>query len=244
MDITAADPVTAWWKMTTAVMNQPRSASFHTVAHIGTADIALGAVEIVDALLSERHLQSVGTVANTIFPTAIAAGCDSVAELGDRYRALYPRLRQFTKNKQGTYFGRLVAYPQGSDTKDQLTHTVDKLRTEAAGNHFSSRYECAIYHPESDSTQTMGFPCLSSCAFHLDAQERTVHLLAVYRNQYLIERGLGNYIGLANLRDYIAREAGLEPGELMVVAGHASVDVGKTALRPVLEEIAELIGAG
>lgn len=242
MEVNAADPLTAWWKMTAAVVTQPRFTGFHTVARIGTGDIDAEAIRLVDELLASRQLQSVETVANTIFPAAMAHGCADVAELGDRYRTLYPRLRQFSKNKQGTYFGRLVAYPIADGTKDQLAHTVDKLRTEAAGNHLSSRYECSIYHPESDSTQTMGFPCLSSCAFHLDAHTQTVHLLATYRNQYLVERGLGNYIGLTNLRNYVAREARLEPGELMVVAGHAVVDGAKTPLRLVLDRISELVG--
>jgi hypothetical protein len=70
-----------------------------------------------------------------------------------------------------------------------------------------------------------------------------VHLLATYRNQYLVERGLGNYIGLANLRDYVAVQAGLAPGELMVVAGHAIADGPKTPLRSLLDRLAETTGA-
>ncbi len=243
MEIAAADPVTAWWEMTSALIDVPRSEAFHTVARIGTDPLPAGSLDPVDALLRERHLQSVGTVANTIFPSAMAHGCADVVALGERYRALYQRLRMFSKNTNGTYFGRLVAYPIDGGTKDQLVHTVEKLRTEAASTHRSSRYECCVYHSETDSSRAMGFPCLSSCAFHVDHHAQLVHMLATYRNQHLVERGLGNYLGLARLRDYIASEAGLVPGELMVVAGHAFVDGPKGTLRDILDQVAALIGA-
>lgn len=242
MEISAADPVTAWWGMVSTLIDLPRSEAFHTIARVGNDQVPVGGIELVDALLQRRRLQSVGTVANTIFPAAIAAGCADVVALGERYRSLYPRLRMFSKNGNGTYFGRLVAYPVGGGTKDQLLHTVEKLRTEEASTHRTSRYECCVYHPETDSSRAMGFPCLSSCAFHLDHHAQKVHLIATYRNQHLVERGLGNYLGLARLRDYIAGQAGLAPGELMVVAGHAWVDGAKGTLRDVLRDVAELIG--
>ncbi len=241
MEITAADPATAWWKMTNALIDLPRSEAFHTVARIGGQPIPAGVVVLVDALLGERHHQSVSTVANTIFPATMARGLD-VAALGERYREVYPRLRQYSKNANGTYFGRLVAYPDSAGSKDQLTETVEKLKTEATGTHRTSRYECPIYHPRTDSKRAMGFPCLSSCAFHLDYHGQQVHLLATYRNQHLVERGLGNYVGLGRLRDYVAAEAGLAPGELMIVAGHAKVDGAKGSLRDVLERIVAQIG--
>lgn len=243
MEISAADPVTAWWKMTSTLIELPRSEAFHTVARIGSEPVPARATEPVDALLMRRRLQSVVTVANTIFPLAIAEGCSDVVALGERYRAVYPRLRMFSRNAYGTYFGRLVAYPVNGGTKDQLVHTVEKLRTEGASTHRSSRYECCVYHPETDSSRAMGFPCLSSCAFHLDPHARRVHLLATYRNQHLVERGLGNYIGLARLRDYTASEVGLASGELMIVAGHARVDGAKGDLRKALSQVAEAIGA-
>ena len=49
-------------------------------------------------------------------------------------------------------------------------------------------------------------------------------MLGQYRNQYLIERGYGNYLGLAQLQCYVARSVGLDPGELMILASHAILD--------------------
>jgi thymidylate synthase len=114
---------------------------------------------------------------------------------------------------------------------------VDKLRCEIGSSRRSSRYECSVYHPETDSNRAMGFPCLSSVAFHLDCGEQTLHLAATYRNQHLVERGYGNYLGLSRLRDYVAVAAGLASGELMVVAGHARADGRRTELRALLAEL-------
>jgi thymidylate synthase len=68
----------------------------------------------------------------------------------------------------------------------------------------------------------MGFPCLSLASFHLDVD--TVHLAAHYRNQSVIERAYGNYLGLGRLHAYVAKSCGLHVGELLVVSGHIELE--------------------
>ena len=68
----------------------------------------------------------------------------------------------------------------------------------------------------------MGFPCLSFCSFQLDGD--TLHMIAQYRYQYLIERGYGNYLGLGQLLGYVCATVGLHPGQLTIIAGVAAVD--------------------
>jgi thymidylate synthase len=75
----------------------------------------------------------------------------------------------------------------------------------------------------------MGFPCLSGCSFQLD--HGIVHLLAHYRYEYLIQRGYGNYLGLARLLNYVATSAGLIAGQMTIVTGRAHVDAPEKALR-------------
>lgn len=158
-----------------------------------------------------------------------------------------------SKNGHGTYFERLVAYPRSSGaTIDQLTRTVEKLLIErATPTPLSSRYEIAFqtgddllepedvgqdeapfiqcdvasltYSPaQGDESRRMGFPCLSLASFHLDGDR--LHLTAHYRNQHLLERGYGNYLGLGRLLSYVAAASELVPGELLVVAGHALLE--------------------
>lgn len=199
-----------------------------------------------DALLAERGKQPVDTVANTIFPAAWAATRPEPAELAGHYRDMMPVLRRFPKNNKGLYFGRIVDYPNTpADRADQLTNTVRKLRQERAstGGAKSSRYEIAIsapsvdipiYTPGPDANKTMDFPCLSFVSFHLDGG--VLHLSAQYRNQQLIERGYGNYLGLGRLLHYVAAAVDVDAGELLVVAGHAELDCGLRRAQQLLDD--------
>ena len=58
----------------------------------------------------------------------------------------------------------------------------------------------------------------------LQLEHDRLHLLAHYRHEYLIERGYGNYLGLARLASFVASQAGLQPGRLTIVTGHVDVE--------------------
>lgn len=79
-----------------------------------------------------------------------------------------------------------------------------------------------------------GFPCMSLLSVQLDG--RRLHMLAQYRYEYLLEKGYGNYLGLARLQDYIAGQAGLEVGQLSIVAGRVCVDQGLRRLNEQMHE--------
>lgn len=83
----------------------------------------------------------------------------------------------------------------------------------------------------------MSFPCLAHLSVHL--HERKVHLQAIYRNEYLVGRAYGNYLGLAELQVYIAHHAGAAPGELLMTLGHVELESGNLqAVRAMLAEFA------
>lgn len=197
-----------------------------------------------DWISEQLGYPSIQTVANTIFPAALAAECADHAELADRYAAIYDLIKGLDKgNRRGTYFGRLVDYPSPDGSCNQLADLVRKLRLELASKApKSARYEINIAHTaeHTDSTDhdqavpiyaagrdnsPMGFPCLSFCAFQLDRQ--TLHMVAHYRRQHLIERGYGNYLGLGCLLGYVADAVGAQPGVLTIVAGVAKVDAAQ-----------------
>ena len=190
----------------------------------------------MDELLEAQELQSVETVANTIFPEAIARSSRSHAELVDRYVRMYPTLRKLdTQNRFGTYFGRLIQYPTGNGPFDQIGAVILRIGIErAGGNPKQARYEAdltiaedmtmnvPVYVPGKDNN-AMAFPCLSHCSFQLDTDGH-VHLLASYRSQYLVKRGYGNYLGLGRLLAHVAGQTGLQVGHLTVVAGLAHLE--------------------
>jgi hypothetical protein len=231
-DIRAENISRAWLQTVASLSRHSPRAAYHLVVRIANPSAEVRSVRVLaDKLLGDLKLRPIDTVRNTIFPAATAARFPEPSALAEHYRLRYAVYRRF--NKRGTYFGRLVALPNGkNDTIDQLSATVDKLRKQ---RRMSSRYELNIYLAREDQSIAMGFPCMSSCALHLDGD--VVHMSATYRNQYIIERGYGNYLGLGELLKYICGATNLRMGELMVIAGHAELDHANK------QQITSLLGA-
>jgi hypothetical protein len=211
-----------------------------------------------------QRFQSVETVANTIFPAALAAASKGPEDLVERYRAMYLNVRRLSPNNRlGTYFGRLVAYPGGGGEVDQLNPLINKLRAESAlKTPKAARYEIdtAVAAESGDAAdvghlgdpsgvlrdETAGFlvhaagtdrsPMGFPCLSGCSFQldHGRVHLLAHYRYEYLIARGYGNYLGLARLLGYVATNAGLAVGQMTIITGRAHVDVPAKFVRAFL----------
>jgi hypothetical protein len=240
----------AWLNAVQVVDAAPERRLFHLVTRINdpvTEEPRIRAA--ADTLLRDLDLAPIDTVANTIFPAQLAVTSAGPGELAQRYRRLYPTLRRLHKsNRKGTYFGRIVAHPATDGERDQLADLIERLNTELrTPGPKSARYEMNISGPgelappaevcpaaeltdggpvhvyaAGKDTSPMGFPCLSFCSFQLDGD--TLHMIAQYRYQYLIERGYGNYLGLGQLLGYVCAIVGLRPGQLMIIAGVAADD--------------------
>ena len=240
----------AWLNAVQVVDASPERRLFHLVTRISDAVTEEPRIRAAaDTLLRNLNLAPVDTVANTIFPAQLAAISAGPGELVQRYRRMYPTLRRLHKsNRKGTYFGRIVAYPAAGGEHDQLADLIERLNTElrtrgpksaryemnigAPGELAQPGEECATKEFSADGTvhiyaagkdtSPMGFPCLSFCSFQLDGD--TLHMVAQYRYQYLIERGYGNYLGLGQLLGYVCATVGLRPGQLTIITGVATVD--------------------
>ena len=204
----------------------------------------------INHLLKQHSHPDVEEVANTIFPEELylpKLGEKAQAHLYERYLLAWPVLRRQKANQSGTYFHRLIAWPsREGEPINQLEYTIAKLRT--PGN-FSSTYELgfedpevdhgnlAIYAPERDRKRRMGFPCLSHISF--TRTNNRLDMSAMYRNQHLVRKAYGNYLGLSRLQHFVCQEAGLEVGELLCVATHADTEFsnfgGKKALKAFIE---------
>jgi hypothetical protein len=235
-DIQAATRAEAYLLALECLLAQPGRSAIHVTVRIADPTVdSPDVTELVDALLIDRHLRPVSTVTNTLFPASYARRFPDPAALGAHYRQRYERIRRLNNNSD-TYFGRLVAYPVlGGRPVDQLNQLVDKLR-EARGSArpMTSRYEvsmevpgaAAVYSPARDRRKPRGFPCLSLLSFHLGGGQ--LHLAAHYRNHAFVARAYGNYVALADLLTYIAGATGWDVGELLVVSGHAQIEVAGT----------------
>jgi thymidylate synthase len=192
--------------------------------------------------VENKRFYDIETTRNTLFPAAWARRHPEPADLVDHYRARYldeGDLRKVRANQRGTYFGRIVAYPRSNgESADQLTDTVRKLRDElrSRSGPKSSRYEINIYN-EAKDRNPISFPCLAHLSVHV--HEGRLHVQAIYRNETLVGRAYGNYLGIAELQSYIAQAAGVELGELLITAGHVELESGvRSAAREMLGRLA------
>ncbi|SNY57239.1 hypothetical protein [Paractinoplanes atraurantiacus] len=262
--VQAPDVSTAWVRACRSLLDIRNHRAFHTVVRILDPQHDDPAVRAeLDRILAAKGLQPVRTVANTIFPAALAANSASHGDLVNRYKNLYPALKRMHKNNDlGTYFHRLIDYPGAAHGVDQIGKVIRQLRlqTEKA-NPKSACYEANFVDPWTDddgepwTTSTpirvpgkdngiMRFPCLSHCSFQLDNRTRQLHLAALYRSHYMVEKAYGNYLGLGALLAYVAHQSDLEPGTLTVTAGYAQLDGSAIKLLvPLLSQTAPMLAA-
>lgn len=180
------------------------------------------------------------TVAETIFPSSFyrRAASNPERHLYELERRTRRVVRRHPANRRGTYFQRLVAYPgENGEEVNQLETVVAKLRRAAElGRRNGNAYELVIFHPQRDRNP-IGFPCLSYVSVTLN--EGRLDATAMYRNQYLLERAYGNYIGLGRLQHFLASESGFEVGELMCVASHVRLEIERYGQRRIASLIAD-----
>lgn len=217
----------------------------------------------IDSFVGERRrarpksIELVSTVANTIFPQSLyIEGLGEGAE--QHLYALEKRARGLThlRNRQGTYFERMAAWPVDSPiegekptTFNQLDQAVTRLRRlRAQGKQRGNQFEIGMTTPADEAIavpivvpgrdrQTMGFPCLSHVSLSL--QKGVIHMTAIYRNHEFVRRGYGNYLGLGRVLRFVAQQSGWPRGELTCVSASATVGGGAGLSRQAVEELLE-----
>ena len=186
--------------------------------------------QLFDNFLASKKLYSVQTVADTIFPAALYKkyGREGVYEIYPN--EIYPKLRQDKANQRGTYAHRIVRGRQvDGELFNPLQFVVERIKrmVETNGtrcaNEISLDETCTIPINRNDKT-LYAFPCLSHLSFKLSHDRSEIHLTAIYRSQFFIEKALGNLLGLARLQDFVCREVGVKMGTLVCHATFATLD--------------------
>jgi hypothetical protein len=156
----------------------------------------------------------------------------SAACLYETYVGMLPLLLTISANSRGTYFSRMITWPgKESGGVNQLAARIKRLRAE----HTADRYThnaldidvAADAGPGGEDLSGLqvyaatdrrirGFPCLT----HIDLTlyQGQLHMVAVYRHQYLIEKAYGNLLGLSWLLQFLCQQTGYTTGELVVHA--------------------------
>ena len=197
----------------------------------------------LDALLAKADEWDIETVAFTIFPERFwrIAGGDR-KELFKLYRGVFPRLQARNRklNGKGLYFERLTMFGEGPCDGNQLEFII-QASTERDGVR-DSMLQAAVFDPKRDHTKSaqLGFPCLQHVSFVPTGEGLVMN--AFYATQQLFEKAYGNYLGLARLCDFMAKELGMQPVRLNVyigvakLEGIAKTDAALTALLASAEE--------
>ena len=181
-------------------------------------------VQKLSEFLKEHDSFTVDTVANTIFPSQLNQG-DGIEALSLRYMKVYNRVM---KGKGwGRYFQRMVNWKTPKkEPINQISAIIQRLKSryEEGGKFYRDAYEIGIYSPDRDLNKHRGRQCLSLIELK-PTDDLKLHMTAVYRNHYYIQKTLGNLIGLGNLLRFIATESGYEVGTLTIVSTRAELDV-------------------
>jgi hypothetical protein len=233
-DIEAESVSHAWLRVCRLMLGVREHKATHVVVRMPCPlpeDDAIRAA--ADEFMDAAGHDPIVEVRNTIFPSAMADDLPEPAELVAEYMEDYD-LRRTLAGGQGTYFGRICAYPHpvGPPTP-QLKNVAARLCKAArpGEKRWRATYHINIYAEHLDQGKTRGyFPCMAHLAFQLasepgDTKPGRLDCVALYRNQNMTLKAYGNYLGLAELQRYLASAAGFRAGELTVIAGHAELDL-------------------
>lgn len=217
------------------------------------ADIRKALDDCVDGFKSTgferfKNLQTIHTVANTIFPSSFwnPAAENDAELLFERFANSWSRIKKCSQNRRGSYFRRLTAYrPKtvGDKPINQLEHIVKTYR---AGNHRRSALQASVFDPTLDhvNSRQLGFPCLHQVSF-APVGERGLVVTGYYATQYIIDRAYGNYLGLCRLGEFIAKQLDLKLVKMTCIASVSQLgSPNKSDLRDLANRLAPLISDG
>lgn len=184
----------------------------------------------LEAILKKEGMQSIHTVANTIFPVSMWNPAAGRQQLFDRYASIVSKLQMSRENKRGLYFDRMIS-GGAKDRENQLDFVIETFLGRQGTRR--SALQVAIFNPSVDHSTAalLGFPCLQHVTFAPTKAGLTVN--AFYAVQYMVERAYGNYVGLARLGQFVAHELKMKLARVTCYAGIAQCDTSKEALKPI-----------
>lgn len=198
------------------------------------------AIDLLTTFAENKNLITPRQVQHTIFPSQFYKGnrVGNREKLYKCYNRFYNQTRKAPHSGWGTYFKRMISYKTKDGYEyDQLGNIIDHINDRK--NNFGSAHFMVIPQVGKESNKKMGSPCLNYVTIQVEksGSEKTINLLAVYRNHDYRERTFGNYWGLCDLLQYICKETNSSIGSLTCVSSHAYVGSNKTELLNVAEKI-------
>jgi len=187
--------------------------------------------DALDNFLVEHDQFSNHTVAETIFPgyEYVRRGVEGVYKVYPE--EIYPRIKKHPDMRRwGAYAYRLLRRRDGDGNQyNPLEYCINKMkdkRPKRAAYEIGFGFDLALYDDDVDRGARMGGPCLSHLSFKL--VDTKVHLTALYRSQYYVQRAYGNLLGLARLHAFVADQVGVEQGTLVCHSTMAVLEHGRS----------------
>lgn len=201
----------AWCQALDYIINNPGTELSPLVLTL-TDFAELDAVRtIIDENLVLNDLDTIDTVASTIFPEPLYNfHGQNRQKLYEVYLKTLARLKKVdSRNNKGTYFERLIAFDEDKKI-NQLEIIIESLKGNSKVKR-RSKLQASIFNPITDHTTGMfqGFPCLQHVTFY-KSETGGLILNSFYAVQYLYQRSYGNWLGLINLGKFVAKESNLK----------------------------------
>jgi len=180
----------------------------------------------LDQVLKQKREMSVEDVAFTIFPERLwqIAGRDRAC-LFELYRGVYPRYVAMNRraNGRGLYFQRLTMFGENVPCNGNQLEWILSQYSSRSGIR-DSMFQAAVFDPARDHIPDarVGFPCLQHVSFVPTGDGLVVN--AFYATQYVFDKAYGNYLGLAQLGAFMAREMAMQIARLNITVGVAKLD--------------------
>ena len=179
----------------------------------------------LDQLLVRKGHIVVDNVAFTIFPQRLwEMSRGDRTRLFARYSATFPRWQAINRkaNGRGLYFERMVMYGRGPCEGNQLEWILSQFNSRKGVRR--SMFQATTFDPDRDhvSSAQLGFPCLQQVSFEPTAAGLVTN--AFYATQQIFDKAYGNYLGLAQLGAFMAREMGMRLARLNVMVGVAKLE--------------------
>lgn len=233
--IAETDISRAWAKLLLSVLDNPGVEI--TPVMISTTGITADSVvecsalkESLDSILEELNLITVEKVAFTIFPHRlwlIANGQRNVLYEVYKRAFLHYQSQNPDANGRGLYFERLIDFDSTSSASNQLEWIISEYSRRKGVRR--SMFQASVFDPRRDHTSSaqLGFPCLQHISFVPTSTELVIN--AFYATQQILNKAYGNYLGLARLGGFMAKQLGIQSVRLNVFIGVAKLEkLGKT----------------
>jgi thymidylate synthase len=194
--------------------------------------------QAVDGHLRNNKASSIQSVSETIFPESLYQYLKrNKAKLYQEYLSNMPRMRKVDpRNANGTYFERLIAFDGEINQLDVIINSLQEKKVKRR-----SKLQASIFDPRQDHTNKayQGFPCLQHVTV-FQSESGGLVLNSFYAIQYLYKKAYGNWLGLINLGNFLARESGLKLEQVNCYIGVEQLDtIGKAEAKKLLAIIGD-----